>query len=405
VSVPGSLRSPGLRALWDLVRERLEKVGIENRGRVPLPELLSPDRLALQAVLDRRLGAMVDLRVLEAALNRLGVGEDLPCALAALGHPISPEPAARRAQRADRRRAHAEARAAATAWPEAWASDWIDAVIRAGVLRGFDTAQVRVLIDHVRRVLDALERDQDIKRSRVDLAARVLGSAHALDAGTRLGAAVEHALRLRSDAYESAVRRELWEQAGVHLDLTSGPVLTWGMPLCKDTTLERLTSAASAAGIPLHLSRFALEQHPIRVPQDTRVLVVENPRVVEAAAQMRSRMPVLSTNGQPSSTVLLALEQLAESSAELYYHGDFDTPGLAICERIVSLALTPWRMYASDYRAALEAAELERAELPIDVNAPASTSWDPELRRVFDEERRIVHQERLLPGLIEGWLD
>ena len=33
------------------------------------------------------------------------------------------------------------------------------------------------------------------------------------------------------------------------------------------------------------------------------------------------------------------------------------------------------------------------------------TPWDPGLRGVFESERRIVHQERLLPELLEALVD
>src|SRR5690606_28960320 len=112
-------------------------------------------------------------------------------------------------------------------------------------------------------------------------------------------------------------------------------------------------------GVPLHLSRFALEAHPALVPRSTDILVVENPRIVEAAAQSKATRPIVATNGQPSSTVLLLLTQLLEAGAKLHYHGDFDVTGLAICERLAALGVTPWRMNADDYRAALTAAEAE----------------------------------------------
>src|SRR6185295_7283748 len=67
----------------------------------------------------------------------------------------------------------------------------------------------------------------------------------------------------------------------------------------------------------------------------------------------RSRGNVLATNGQPSSAVLLLLDQLLESGAALRYHGDFDTPGLAICERLTHRGVIPWRMTARDYCDAL----------------------------------------------------
>jgi hypothetical protein len=87
-------------------------------------------------------------------------------------------------------------------------------VIRAGILGGFDEPEACSLVGQVRRVLDRLARDSNERTSRVELAAQLLGSSHALDAGTRLEAAVARALRLRLGTSDS---RELWEQSGVHL--------------------------------------------------------------------------------------------------------------------------------------------------------------------------------------------
>jgi hypothetical protein len=46
------------------------------------------------------------------------------------------------------------------------------------------------------------------------------------------------------------------------------------------------------------------------------------------------------------------------------------------------------------------AADAEGAVLPRDLHAPEATPWDPALQEDFGEERRIVHLERPLPGLI-----
>ena len=62
----------------------------------------------------------------------------------------------------------------------------------------------------------------------------------------------------------------------------------------------------------------------------------------------------------------------------------------------------PWRMTAADYLAALAAADGQGAVLPQDPYPPRPTPWDPALRRTLDRERHIVHQERLLAGLIES---
>lgn len=397
MTAPLSLLSDDLNALWDRVRIRLEARGIENHGRLRLPELSSHGRHAIQSLIGRSLGKTIDLGALETGLIRLEVGTDLATALACLGHPISTQPAERRAERTMRRNAHAAARREAEAWAEPWAKEWIDGVIRTGVLRGFDSNRARDLVSQVRAVLDRLGAGYPGRVSRVDLAAQTLGSAHALDTGTRLEAAVARALSFRVGPASS---RELWEQASVHLDLTSAPALTWGLGLVETCALSQLVGTATDAGVPLHLSRLALEQYPVAVSRGTAILVVENPRIAEAAAQARSATAVVSTNGQPSSTVLLLLEQLAEEGAVLRYNGDFDVAGLAICARMAGLGLIPWRMEAKDYRAALTAADTESAQLPIDEHSPGTTPWDPALQTEFDRHRRIVHQERLLPSLI-----
>ena len=397
MTVPSSLNSPELSAVWQRVRGRLEVRGADNRGRLVLPPLSSSAKLVLKALIGQPPGKTVELAVLERGLVHLGVGSDLASALAAVGYAVSAEPARRRAERVEREEGRRMARVAVAGWQEPWAQDWIDDVIRAGILRGFGRAEAEALLRQVRAVLDRLEQDRPVPMSRVDLAAQVLGSAHALDTGTRVEAAVARALAFKIGPVG---HRDLWTQAGVHLDLTSAPALTWRLPLTEDCALAPLATAALQAGIPLHLSRLALEAYPVVVPQSSRILVVENPRVVEAAVQARALQSVVSTNGQPSSTVLLLLSQLLAAGGELLYHGDFDAAGLAICERLMRVGVTPWRMNAADYRAALMAADADGAVLPIDTHAPGVTSWDPTLQHVFDHERRIVHEERLLSLLI-----
>jgi uncharacterized protein (TIGR02679 family) len=398
VTAPASLRLRELDPLWARVRVRLEARGPGCRGRVPIPNLSSSGKLALKSLLGRPLGKTVDLAAVEAGLARLGIGDDLALALSKLGHDVSGEGARRRANRAERKEVRNAARGIACQWPEPWAPKWIDEVIRVGILRGFDREQARGLLRQVRAVVDHLEQDRPAPISRVDLAARVLGSAHALDNGTRVEAAVARVIAFKLGP---AGRRDLWAQAGVHFDLTSVPALTWRLPLADRCGLSNVAASALNAGIPLHLSRFALEAHPVDVESGSRILVVENPRIVEAAAQRQASTPIVSTNGSPSSTVLLLLTQLLEAGADLRYHGDFDTAGFAICERMMRLGLAPWRMSTADYRAALAAADVECAVLPRETLAPGATPWDPALQQEFGEERRIVHQERLLPGLIE----
>ena len=234
--------------------------------------------------------------------------------------------------------------------------------------------------------------------SRIDIAARLFGSAHALDTGTRLEAAATRALAHREGAADA---RDLWERAGAHLDLTSGPVLTWRLPVAPGSPLAALVGHASALGLPVHLTQFALRRHPVDVQRGTDILVVENPRVVEAAAQLGVATAVVATNGNPSGAVRLLIDQLLTAGAALRYHGDMDAAGLAICGRMAALGLAPWRMDTADYLAALAAAETDGVELPADPAAAPPTPWDPALQATFDHHRLVVHEERLLPGLLE----
>lgn len=330
---------------------------------------------------------------------RLDIGSDLESALAELGQPVSAEPARRRIERATATRARDAAREAAAAWPEPWAPDWIDDVIRAGGLRGLDEAQARDLVESVRSVLGVLDPGAATPVSRVELAARLLGSAHALDPGTRLEAATTRALRHRTGP---AASRELWEQAGAHLDLTSGPALIWRLPLLASCELTPITESATTLGLPLHLSRFALERHPVQVEAGVGILVVENPRLVEAAAQANSPQSVIAANGNPSGAVQLLLHQLLEAGASLRYHGDFDAAGLAMCARMAQSGLRPWRMDASDYLEALASADASGVDLPRDADVAGPTPWDRQLQEEFDRDRRIIHEERLLPALLSG---
>lgn len=396
MSVPSSLRSQELDRIWARVRERLEAHD-GSRGRLKLPDLSSASKLVLKSLLGRPVKQSLDLSALEAGFAKLDVGGNLEDALAALGQPVSGVNALLRAERAARRQAREAARSMAASWPEPWAQKWIDEVIRAGVLRGLDVAGAASLLQGVRAVLNHIEECNHAPVSRVELAAQVLGSSHALDSGTRMEVAVARALALRLGPTNT---QELWAQAGVHLDLTSAPVLTWGLPLKEECGLFTLARSALDAHIPLHLSRFALQAHPVLVDRGTRILVAENPRVVEAAAQLRSAAPVICSNGWPGSAVLLLIGQLLDAGAELAYHGDFDTAGLAICERMMRLGLTPWQMDAQNYRAAIAAADAAGAVLLKERQAPGATPWDVSLQPLLDEVRRAVHEERLLPGLI-----
>lgn len=396
-----SLRAPDLDAFWARVRERVERTDGDVAGRLPVPVLTTSARLTLETLLDRRLGKTINLRDLEDALRRLDVGPTLIEALAALGHAPSDTAARRRAEGRVSRDARAAARDEAAQWTETWRDEWITTVIRTGALRGLDEQAATLFVRDVRRVIDRLEREPahalGAALSRVELAADLFGDSHALDNGTRLEAAVSRALARR---HETSPRREVWELAGVHLDLTSAPVLVWGLPLDASSGLGRLVTEANGLGVPLHLSQFALRRHPLAIAAGTEVFVVENPRLVEAAAQRKVDRAFVATNGNPSTAVRVLLDQLVACGARVRCHTDFDAAGLAICARLYAIGLEPWAMTAADYLAAVARAEVAPVTLPLDAASSPATPWDPALQAAFERERKIVHEERLIEELL-----
>ncbi len=168
------------------------------------------------------------------------------------------------------------------AWEEPWAETWSDSIAGAGLLRDLDGNSAARLATDVRRLLDHLANPRFSASSRTEIAAALYGSAHALDTGTRRASAVTHALRCPNGPLDE---RELWETAGILPDRVSAPALVWWLPVAGDSPLDIHTRFALYAGLPLHLSLFALRRHPVSVDAGTSMLVVENPRLVEAAAE------------------------------------------------------------------------------------------------------------------------
>ena len=234
--------------------------------------------------------------------------------------------------------------------------------------------------------------------SRTELAAALFGSSHALDPGTRLASFVTRALRCRLG--EPVEGRELWEASGIHPDRVSAPALTWAIPAEGESPLDLAIQAASGGGLPLHVSLLAMLRHPLAVPVGTPALVVENPRLVEAAAERGLDCCTVATNGNPTTAVIELLAQLRASGARLWYHGDFDAAGIAICRRMHDLGCRPWMMDAQDYQDAIGRAERGSVRLDRDTAGCGPTPWDPALEKVFDAQRLVVHEEFVLDEVL-----
>ncbi len=432
---PQSLLEAGLQPVWIKVRARLDRHGSQRRGAIALPDLDPASELTLRSLLGK-VSKRLDLSSLETALVERGIGNNLNEALTRLGHPPSAEAAHRRTVRARSAAARAALRDTAESWPEPWAREWAEGLIGAGLHGGLDGNEVKTLVHDARRLLDYLDQHAAPKSrpdprpdgdpdpsdflgpwpdgrpdrsepaslaaspfvSRTELAAMLFGSAHALDPGTRLAAFISRALRYSLGA--DLAGRELWEAAGIQADRVSAPVLVWAVPATGRSVLAELLRAAAEGGLPLHVSLLALRRDPVIVPQGTQVLVVENPRLVEAASERNLECCVVATNGNPATTVTTLLGQMRTCGASLWYHGDFDAAGIAICRRMHDSGCQPWMMTAGDYEDAVRRAEHNGVRLDGDAGDCGPTSWDPQLETAFDDRRLIIHEEFVLDGVL-----
>lgn len=393
------LTDPSLDPLWSETAAALDRNGLEWRGPLRLPVLSPEGRRRLGILLDRTITGdrrSVPLADLADGVSRLTGGTFLQ-ALIDLGH----APEGRREVSAARRSAAHDRRAALEAVVDelapsaAWLPKWADAARRDGLFAGHDAKGV---VGTVRRVV-AVVGQGGLGRSRTEVAALVLGDAHALDTATALATLVTRALVERDGP---GTARQVWERAGMPLDLVSAPVLTWGLPLLGASPVAVAAEAMTAAGLPLHLSAVALRQAPLRVVSGTAVLVVENPRLVEAAAERNLPAALLATNGNVTTAPLLAIEALREAGARLRYHGDFDSPGLAMAARAVDLGCVPFRMTAADYLEALSSATTDGVVLPHDRFPVPATPWDPDLASVFGANGLVVHEERVMDCVLDA---
>ena len=132
---------------------------------------------------------------------------------------------------------------------------------------------------------------------------------------------------------------------------------------------------------------------------------MENPRLVEAAAQRNLPACVVASNGNPTTAVTTLLRQLAESGAPVWFHTDFDQAGFRIGNLWYRNGYHPWMMAHADYVSAVR--EDEKAGLGLLVgNDPGScgdTPWDPELRRAYQNRCVEVHEELLVDSVLAGF--
>ncbi|GAB2570133.1 TIGR02679 family protein [Dyella jejuensis] len=252
---------------------------------------------------------------------------------------------------------------------------------------------------------------------RSQLAASVMGDAHALDAGRPVAslvlAAWRHSERSRSaDAVEDAEtelinpatteerQRDVWARAGVLVNELARPALLLNLPVADPA------QAFWIRGEPAYLSlRQLLRTPPTWAVAGKSVFVCENPNVLAIAADDLGThcAPLVCTDGMPAAAQRTLLYQLQKAGACLHYHGDFDWPGIGIANFVIrTWQATPWRLSASDYEAATRASFHSRHNLE---EMSVTATWDSRLAPTMQQHGIAIAEETVVATLLADLCD
>jgi uncharacterized protein (TIGR02679 family) len=409
-------RGAEYRRLLAAARRSLERTGGILAGRISVAEPDDAERKAIigitgvhQPAGTRRL--TVSLEALDAAVSR-GTGYELVPLLTELGGPLRNRPVAAASLAASRAELVALAEASPLYLACDWYRQWLGELRQDGTLTRLATQGDAALVGQAVRVLEFLDgRPAGGEPAGAGpagagpialpaLAAQITGDTKALNHGTALGTLVLRALALRAGVGRpgsAAERRDLWDRAGVLVDDLASRVLVLNLPAEGEGLGEWLAGAARY-GTPFQVTLHQLTAHPIRV-SCPRVFVCENPAVLRrACAELGAACPPLvCTEGRPSTAFHRLVGLAVGAGAELWYHGDFDWPGVAIAADVIArYGGRAWRMSASDYLSA------PRSGVGLGGH-PVGTPWDPGLREAMRAGGHAVYEEtvgdRLLADL------
>ncbi|MER6096688.1 TIGR02679 family protein [Streptomyces sp. NPDC001728] len=391
--------APDLAWLVERARRRLV-TGQSLTGSVSLHDPTPAQRAAAERLLARAPGGgrslTVRLDAVDAVLRRSGASpHGLAAAVEALTGPVASLAQCRREEEGAWKRAHAPLDELVATVPAL--TEWAARMRADGLARRLGrTPDVTFgLLTGVCAALRALPAVPVV--SLPAFAARVLGSAHALDDGTPLATLTLSGARALTgfhDGQGTEWRREAWASAGLLRDELSSTVLT--LNLRGTPALDRLAED----GEPCVLTLRQLTRRPPVVAAPV-VRICENPTVLAAAADTLGHAcpPLVCLQGQPSAAALTLLRGLRDHGAVLYYHGDFDWGGLRIAGVLHRRApWRPWRYTAADYRAAV----LRGDSPPLSPlgGTPAETPWEPALAAAVAELGVRVEEERELEMLL-----
>ena len=291
---------------------------------------------------------------------------------------------------------------------------WLQGSSAVGLLKRVSKQEPQTahqLVQHAHAVMQRLPAQG---LTRAQLAADVLGNAHALDNGQAVATIVLATLQhdastdereqpLSGEATDEAdgVRRpservrDLWARSGVLVNELARPALFLNLPV------RTPSNALAAPGEPGYLSlRRLVRTPPDWDVADQMIYVCENPNIVSIAADRLGAAcaPLVCTDGMPAAAQRVLLKQLSDAGAKLMYHGDFDWAGIHIGNNVMRLCrCTPWRFGAEHYLQALETSPPKDRDLE---EIAIAASWDPVLTEAMDSHGMAIAEEAVASLLV-----
>jgi len=395
-----TLGRPELQRLVQRLRTRLER-GLTLQGTLALPDATAAERDAVNRLMGRTptrgSAVAISLGRLDEKLRTAGISPTLREAIEELTGPVIDRRAERNEIESQWSQIFASAAKRIAGRPEL--ENWLLQMRATGSLRRHGIPVAETLLSKTLDVLAVLPaRDVTL----AELAASVFGDAHALDPDTLLGSLAVRAVAAlgKCEKWDDAQsRREAWASVGIICDEVSAPVLVLNLRALDDRPTGQVLRTYADAGEPTYLSIRQLLRAP---PEFTResvgpaVFVCENPSVVAAAANRLGAncRPLICIEGQPRTATRLLLNRLQAADIRLFYHGDFDWPGIQIANTIRARhRAEPWRMCATDYQLA------PKLSLIL-IGTPIVASWDAELMPAMRATNRAVHEEQTIDVMI-----
>ncbi|HEX4088386.1 MAG TPA: TIGR02679 family protein [Trebonia sp.] len=396
---------PGYARLLSAARRSLERTGGDLSAAVTVRNPDDEERKAIIGITGQyRAEGAAQIGVRLADLDRAvreADGQGLIELLERIGPPLKDRPADRR-RLADGREATVRSAESSFLNVRDWYQAWLTEITADGTLTRLVNAADADRVGHAVRVLETIARRTEPVQL-AELAAATTGDTKALNHGTTLATLVLRALALQAGVGRPVTteqRRDLWDAHGVIVDDLASRVLVLNLAAAGHGLGEWLTDAR-ARGVPFYVTLQQLIAMPVvpAVAAEPIVHVCENPAVLRRAAAdlgPRSR-PLICTEGQPSTAFHRLVGAVTANGGALRYHGDFDWPGIAIANSVISRHdATPWRLTAGDYLGAVR----EDADHVTLSGPPQPTPWDPALADAMTATARAVYEESVAAPLI-----